>query len=66
MGFSNAELSRWTNETRPIIERLGAAGCRFVQLEIPDINGSLRGKLVSLTNGFFGGGDWDWHSRVNL
>ncbi len=51
MGFSKAELSRLTNEARPIIERLTQAGCRFVQLEIPDINGSLRGKLVSLSNG---------------
>ena len=51
MGFSKAELARRTDEARPIIERLSKAGCRFAQLEMPDNNGNLRGKLVRLTQG---------------
>lgn len=48
MHFSNAELARRTEEARPIIERLTAAGCRFVQMEVPDNNGILRGKILPL------------------
>jgi len=51
MGFSKAELARRTDEARPVIERLTAAGCRFVQMEMPDINGQLRGKLLPLAHG---------------
>lgn len=56
MGLSKAEVSRWNEEAGPAIERLKKAGCRFVQLELPDINGTLRGKLVSLSNGFSAAG----------
>lgn len=48
MFFSKVELSRRTEEARPIIERLTAAGCRFAQMEMPDNNGILRGKIVPL------------------
>src|SRR5579871_845917 len=51
MGFSKAELARRADEARPVIERLANAGCRFVQMEMPDINGQLRGKLLPLANG---------------
>src|SRR5579872_944230 len=56
MGLSKAEVSRWNEEAGPIIERLKKAGCKYVQLELPDINGALRGKLVSLGNGFSAAG----------
>jgi glutamine synthetase len=51
MGFSKADLGRRADEARPVIERLTAAGCRFVQMEMPDINGQLRGKLLPLGHG---------------
>jgi glutamine synthetase len=56
MGLSKAEISRWNEESGPVIERLKKAGCRFVQMELPDINGALRGKLVTIANGFSAAG----------
>jgi glutamine synthetase len=56
MFFSKAELSRRTEEARPILERLSAAGCRFMQMEMPDNNGYLRGKIVPLAKGLAAGG----------
>src|SRR5262245_61952388 len=56
MMFSKAELTRRTDEARPILERLTAAGCRFMQLEMPDNNGTLRGKLVTLAKGLSAAG----------
>jgi glutamine synthetase len=51
MFFSERELARRTEEARPIIERLTASGCRFTQMEMPDNNGRLRGKIVPLAKG---------------
>src|SRR5579883_2225104 len=56
MGFSTTELARREEEARATIARLSEAGCRFIQLEMPDINGCLRGKLVSLGSGFSAAG----------
>jgi glutamine synthetase len=49
--FSQAEISRRAAIAKPIEERLASAGCRFVQIEAPDNNGCLRGKIVSLARG---------------
>lgn len=46
--FTKADLARRTEEARPILERLAAAGCRFAQAEMPDNNGTLRGKIMPL------------------
>jgi glutamine synthetase len=51
LGFSKADLARREDEVRPVVERLAAAGCRFVQLEMPDLNGTLRGKIQPLAQG---------------
>jgi len=48
MFFSKAALARRGDEARPIIERLKSAGCRFAQMEMPENNGSLCGKIVPL------------------
>jgi len=56
MMFSKAELARRTNEARPILERLTAAGCKFMQVEMPDNNGVIRGKLVTLEKGLSASG----------
>jgi glutamine synthetase len=48
MFFSKAALSRRSDEARPIIERLKSAGCRFVQMEMPENNGYLCGKIVPI------------------
>jgi len=52
MVFSKAALARRTDEARPIIERLKSAGCRFVQMEMPENNGYLCGKYVPLEKAF--------------
>jgi glutamine synthetase len=49
--FSPADLARRTEEARPIIERLMGSGCRFAQVEVPDNNGTLRGRIVPLAKG---------------
>jgi glutamine synthetase len=49
--FSPADLARRTEEARPIIERLMGSGCRFAQVEVPDNNGTLRGRVVPLGKG---------------
>jgi glutamine synthetase len=51
MLFSNTELAVRAEKTRAVIEQLTTAGCRFVQMEIPDNNGVIRGKLVTLKKG---------------
>jgi len=51
MFFSKAAVSRRSEEARPIIERLKRTGCRFVQMEMPENNGYLCGKLVPLQKG---------------
>ena len=48
MFFSKAALSRRSDEARPIIERLKKTGCRFVQMEMPENNGYLCGKIVPI------------------
>lgn len=50
MIFSKSELSRRSDEARPLLERLKGAGCHFAQMEMPDNNGRLRGKIVPLAN----------------
>jgi glutamine synthetase len=50
--FSKAALARRSAEVRPIVERLRKAGSRFVQMEMPDNNGYLCGKIVPLAKGF--------------
>src|SRR6185437_5048878 len=52
MVFSKAALARRTDEARPIVERLKSAGCRFVQMEMPENNGYLCGKYVPLEKAF--------------
>jgi hypothetical protein len=47
MHFSRADLARRTEQARPDIERLTAAGCRFAQMEVPDNNG-IRKRLYLL------------------
>jgi glutamine synthetase len=47
--FSKAEIARRTNEAQPIVEQLKTAGCRFIQVEMPDNNGFLCGKIKPLT-----------------
>ncbi len=49
--FSKAALARRSAEVRPLVERLRKAGCRFVQMEMPENNGYLCGKLVPLEKG---------------
>jgi glutamine synthetase len=56
MLFEAAELTRRAEEARPLVERLNAAGCRFAQVEAPDNNGNLRGKIVPLASIFSGSG----------
>ena len=56
MGLSKAEVIRWNEQAGPVIESLRNAGCRYVQLELPDINGAIRGKLVTLNHGFSAAG----------
>jgi len=48
MFFSKSDLARRTEQAQPILERLQASGCRFAQMEMPDNNGRLRGKVVPL------------------
>ena len=49
--FSKAALARRSAEVRPLVERLRKAGCRFVQMEMPENNGYLCGKIVPLEKG---------------
>jgi glutamine synthetase len=49
--FSQRALSQRSIEARPLVERLKKAGCRFVQLEMPENNGYLCGKWVPLEKG---------------
>src|SRR5580658_1959439 len=56
MFFSIAELARRNEDARPILERLRSSGCRFAQVETPDINGTLRGRIVPLAKGLSASG----------
>jgi glutamine synthetase len=56
MFFSKSEITRRTEEARPLMERLKTAGCRFMQMEMPDNNGSLCGKIKPLTDSLAGSG----------
>src|SRR5579872_210852 len=56
MFFSTAELDRRKEDARPILERLTGSGCRFAQVETPDINGLLRGRIVPLAKGLSASG----------
>lgn len=56
MFFSKAALARRTDEVRPILERLKGAGCRFAQVEMPENNGLLCGKIVPLEKGLSASG----------
>jgi glutamine synthetase len=49
--FSKAALARRSAEVRPLLERLRKAGCRFMQMEMPENNGYLCGKIVPLEKG---------------
>src|SRR5580698_6243820 len=49
--FSKAALARRSAQARPIVERLKKAGNRFVQMEMPENNGYLCGKLVPVEKG---------------
>jgi len=51
MFFSKAALTQRAAEAKPIIERLRKAGCEFVQMEMPENNGYLCGKIVPLEKG---------------
>lgn len=52
MFFSKAALAQRSDAARPVIERLKSAGCRFVQMEMPENNGYLCGKYVPLEKAF--------------
>lgn len=54
--FSPVALARRTEEARPVIERLISSGCRFAQVEVPDNNGTLRGRIVPLAKGLSASG----------
>jgi len=56
MFFSKAALARRIDEARPILERLKNAGCRFAQMEMPENNGYLCGKIVPLEKGLSASG----------
>lgn len=56
MYFSKAALDERREQAKPILERLESAGCRFMQLEMPDNNGYLSGKLVPLEKGLSASG----------
>jgi glutamine synthetase len=49
--FSKSALAQRSAEVRPLVERLRKAGCRFVQMEMPENNGYLCGKIVPLDKG---------------
>ena len=52
MFFSKTALAQRSEAGRPIVERLKSAGCRFVQLEMPENNGYLCGKYLPLEKAF--------------
>jgi glutamine synthetase len=54
--FSKAALSHRTEEARPLLEQLKSAGCRFMQLEMPENNGYLCGKIVPIEKGLSASG----------
>ena len=38
-------------QARQLTERLGAQGVRVIQMEMPDINGAVRGKIAGMAKG---------------
>jgi glutamine synthetase len=54
--FSKAALSQRTEAARPLLEQLKSAGCRFMQLEMPENNGYLCGKIVPIDKGLSASG----------
>lgn len=42
------QLERRTEESAALLRRFGDEGVRFAQMEMPDINGTVRGKIVPL------------------
>ena len=47
----NDERERRAAQARVIAERLGEQGVRVIQMEMPDINGAVRGKIAGLSKG---------------
>ena len=54
--FSKTALAGRSAEARPILERLRKRGFRFMQMEMPENNGYLCGKIVPLEKGLSSSG----------